>query len=81
MEYMHERNAGKVVASRLRAMDSSSAAARDSVSRSESFVRHVKTLCFMFCGEDDIVVNVMVPAEDRLLLRWWSRWNLRQHRR
>ena len=78
MEYMHDRNAGTVAASRHRAIDSSSATARDCVSRSESLVRHAKTLCFKLCGDgDDIVATVTVPANDLLIFRWWSRWNFR----
>lgn len=76
MEYMHERNAGTAEPSRLRAMDSSSAAARDCVSRSESLVKHVKTLCFMFCGDDDDDGDIMVSndgvsgsGEEQLLWR------------
>jgi len=70
VEYMHDRNAGKVAASRHRAIDSSSAAARDCVSRSESLVKHPKTLCFTLCGDDDIVVTVTVPENDLLIFRW-----------
>jgi hypothetical protein len=28
------------------------------VSRSESLVRHVNTFCFMFCGDDIVIVIV-----------------------
>ena len=50
--WMHDRNGGSRSWVRVRAMDSSSVAAMDWVSRSESLVRQVKTRCFRFWGDD-----------------------------
>lgn len=86
---MHERNTDTEFGSRFRAIDSSSEAASDWVSRSESLVRQVKTRCFKFWGgveDGGMVIPIMlvadlIPVAEELGSRRRSSWNFQQHHR